>query len=620
MHQINHHPLYKYVAWALTALLVVPYAATLGSARAQMIGEVTAAVVLPVVITKGLDQQELLVEKATAAVALALEDSGEFRVIPQADLERKLNELSLEPPLSPLEQVRLGNALQADKVITAILHQLVVNPNTGQCRAQLELASLDVVNEAVLNGAIVTSYTKRIPGWEGDDVRVLNEGLRQVAEEAVIQMLRSRVPRGNVDLVDEQGRVTLNRGRDQGIEPGMRMLVKRPEWRPDAEQVAMRQVGVIEVDRVLPSFSVAHTISGQSPRTGDKVYAMYTPPEIVRQREHARHTTRSLRLVFAGALLLGLWGIGGHPGPEASPKADVQLFQSRSGAEPYVRVNILRKAKKTFDLLFYRGESPGFVAEADSRNYLVGAVSGPVKFFEDTPERQVGLTFTDTFEFFDRDGSLTEGTVDITYNHLELTPGDTYYYKIRGVVDPLRVQIPIAQQVLEDVAFAVDPADALTDASAPAGPITYFQPAIQSLPVNSSTTVNPQDVTFEWQPSVGASDYRVFVYDNANLNEPAVYQGPIIAWTGQTVMRYRVTDYTFRGDQIYYWVVGNRVAGEPAPLVQVAGREKSGWILSSVRNFRTVSMPPPGPSAAGQDRPPRPDVPRGLWHHRQLRR
>ncbi len=627
MHQIRRRSAYRYVAWVLTVLLVLPYAASIGEVKAQVTGEVTSAVVLPIEVSRDISDP-LLVQKITAAVALALEESGEFRYIAQADLQRELRELSLQPPLSRPEQLRVGRRLQADKVISGTLHELTVNRHTGQCRAGLELQSLDVQVEAVLGGAPVSIETKPIPGWEGDDVRVVNEGLREAAETAVAAMLRSRVPRGNVDLVDDQGIVTLNIGKRNGLYRGLQMLVKRGDWQPDLEIVKMRDVGVIEIDTAYARLSTGHSISGQTPRTGDKVYALYSPPEVVREQRHRRQVTGSLRLVGAFGMLLGLLAIGSSHGSTKAPDADVHLYQSRCGAQPFVRVNVQRNLDPEFIhcWLFFRGERAGFSAWPDNNNYLVGAMrGGRIKFFEDTAERQVGLSFAHSFTFLDRAGEEEDGTVDITYNHLALTPGARYYYKVRRVVDPLRVRIPTAQQIeeeLEDVEFEVDPADALSEAGGPFGPVTYFQPAILSLPTNGSTTVNPNDVTFEWQPSVGAREYQVFVYDNANLNDPPVWQtSSPIPWTGQTVMRYRVTDFTFSGDELYYWVVGSRVAGEGAPRVRVAGRDKSGWVLSSIYNFQTVTMPP-GPAAASAghaDQPARPKWPTGFWRERPVR-
>ncbi len=626
MHQMNQHPLSKYIAWVLAVLLAMPFAVLCSGVDAQIRGEITAAVVLPIVLGRGLEG-ELLSQKATAAVALALEESREFRIISESNLQRELRELSLEPPLSQAEQIRVGKQLQADKVISGTLHELTINRHTGECRVRLELRSLDIDSEAVLNGAINTITTKRIPGWEGPEVRVVNEGLREAAEATVAAMLRTRIPRGNVDLVDDLGVINLNLGARDGLYRGMQMLVKRGYWEPDIEKVVMRDIGTIEIDDAQARLSTAHSISGQTPRTGDKVYALYTLPEIVRVQEHKRHVTSSLRKFWALGMLAGLWAIGSGGGSTSAPGADVHLYQTGAGGQPIVRVNVHRgwnpDADSTHDWLFFRGESPGFPAEVDDRNYLVGAVKGGhVDYWEDTPERRVGLTFEDEFTFLDREGEEEDGDVDIDYNHLELIAGRTYYYKVRRIVDPWRPIIPIAEQVdeeLEDVSFSVDPADALSEASSPAGPVTYFQPPTLSRPTNGSTTVNPQDVTFEWQPSTGAGEYRVFVYDNPNFNDPPVYQHTVI-WTGQSAMQYRVTDFTFSGDRMYYWAVGARVSGEPAPKVWVAGQDKTGWVLSNIWIFQTVSMPPPVPSAAGQaDGPRRPGVRTGWWGERPIR-
>ena len=119
--------------------------------------------------------------------------------------------------------------------------------------------------------------------------------------------------------------------------------------------------------------------------------------------------------------------------------------------------------------------------------------------------------------------------------------------------------------------------------------------------------------TFEWQPGRGADQYQVQVYADpllANL----VTASPIVTWTGETLMSYTFTDFTFSGNTTYYWVVGSRALGEAFPRCQVGTRAVQ-WILSDKESFVTVNMPPPGPNSVGPQRPS--DV-RGWWGERRL--
>ena len=74
--------------------------------------EVTHVVVLPVIdrTTSGGAPTAVL-EKATAALALALEDSGEFTVASSSDLMREFAALGLHSPLNRQEQLRMAERL-----------------------------------------------------------------------------------------------------------------------------------------------------------------------------------------------------------------------------------------------------------------------------------------------------------------------------------------------------------------------------------------------------------------------------------------------------------------------------------------------------------------------------
>jgi len=336
MYQIRRVPVVKPLTLFVAVLITFPYGFP-SSAYSQTFTEVTSAAVLPIQDATGAESL-LVSEQVTDAVALALDGSGEFRVISRRDLEAALSDMGLKPPLMDGQQVRLGNHLRVDKVVSGVVHEMKVNSRTGQCRVRLEIKVMDVPLKAIFDGAMVDVETRPIPGWQGQDETVANEALRLAAEEAVTEMLRRHVARGSVLQIDEFGTILLSIGLNEGVFRKQRMLIVRPDWNPDLEKVEIRDVGRIEVFHTEPRFSKAKALAGsQWPQTGDKVYALYTPGSVVRQMEHKQHITKSLRLGLAFAMLAGVLAIGLSSGTTGPPSADVQIAQEGAGGTPYIR-------------------------------------------------------------------------------------------------------------------------------------------------------------------------------------------------------------------------------------------------------------------------------------------
>ncbi len=637
MYRISHEPLAKHVALIVAVLIAVPYGLAPTAAYGQAFTEMTSAVVLPIQDITGHDSFKAS-EKATDAVAMALEDSGEFRTIAKRSLHAALADLGLVPPLMETQQVRLGEYLQVDKVITGTVHEVAVDRGTGQCRVRLELKAMDVFLGWVLDGAMVSVETAPIPGWRGDDATVVNEALRQVAEAAVRTMLRHHVPRGKIDSVDNHGIVTMNIGLNNGVHDGQNMVVVRADWNPDLQRVKARAVGEITVFDVQARFSKGRAIGDSLwPRTGDYIYAQYTPSEVVRERQHRQSITKTIRKGWAFAMLLGVLAIGMSKGTTKPPVVDAQIGQAGLGLTPFIRVNLDRglipETSQVHAWLFYRGESAGLIAEPEN---IVGATSEPrLDFYEDTAPARLGVIFSTSFQYLDRNNEMADGSVDITYDDPALVTGDTYFYKVARVVDPIQPVPPVVgsagvratrvgpaqeEEEEEEAAQEVDPPDALSEASRAAGPVTYFEPAILEEPDSNTGGINPTSVTFEWTPSVRADQYQVQVYDSPTLSWPPVYTSGDLSWTGSNYMTHTVTDYTFDNARQYWWVVGNRKIGEADPISYVAGEYRTGWIYSSVFTFTTAEGPPSPPSSAavgGSDRPARHPASRsGLWHER----
>jgi hypothetical protein len=611
MHRPRHKSPSLYAASAIALVTALSAALGLnGAAYGQRINQAISVAVVPFA-DRTAHPSELIADKATDAVALALEDSQEYVVTPRADTTSEMaatgiaRAAGLVRTFPEVQLCRLGERLRVEKVAAGSVDGLSV-AKTGECSCTLTVRLLDVATQEYLDGATVGYSTKPIPGWKGESADVINEALRSAAELAVTKMQTSRRPRANVDMVDQAGAIHINLGFRDGVENGMELLVVRGVWNAAQERVVLRKLGVIEVKQVDFNQSRCALKSGAMPRTSDKCYVMYRPTQSLQKASGRAKATRYARIAIGLGALFGAYSIMTGKDAQSAPSAKAFLSQAYPGADPRIQVTAGggTGSRQVYGWLVYRGSTRGFPAEADNRNYLVSAARGEkLGVFEDDPQRQVGITFEMTFNYLDETGDQQAADVAITYNHTELAAGSSYYYRLRRFVDPGRVRIPVSTgQVadLVDVSFTVDPADALSSESSPAGPVTYFQPPTPELPSDGNSAVNPlaNKTRFTWTPSFGADQYKVYLYDNASATGSPVKISPVLTnmsvdaagsmnWLLNTALDPTTT---------YYWFVGARRSSDAAePVIQSLGT--SGWIFSSAFSF-TTSPTPPNPASA----------------------
>lgn len=599
---------------AVATMLVVWVAAT-GLAWAQMEAkEVTHAVVLPVIDKTGQQSQAVL-EKATAAVALALEDSGEFTVASTAEVDRELSAMGLRPPLNSAEQLRLGERLHADKMVTAYLHRLAVDLASGAGECQVEIQALDARAEEVTSGGTGVASTKPVPGWDRDSTTVVNELLRQAAELAVREMLKRRVPRGFVEMIDDLGYVNVNLGMRDGISPGQELVVMRGYWQRELEKSVMRKIGTVTVKQVSSDRLTATVSSGMPPRTGDRVYVLYRPVEVQRAVQREKKITKGTRVLAALALAAGIvaTATGGDrssaPSGTAAPAQGLaRAGQTAPGQPPTIRVtNVMTTnnpdSRVIKGYIVFRGETP-YLDTSDPENIV--HVSGDAKFraWDDDMTARAGINAQKEWTFMSRDGEEEDASYDITYNHRPLEPGRTYYYRMRRIVSPYQPQVPIATEQVgtaqepeyEDAEWEFEPNidEVLSDSSNPMGPITYILPALPREPRDGLVTINPREITFIWDlqtpPSAGAgaanARYVLLVFRAGDLTNPVYQSEPMRAQATMTVVVRDPNQDIFTRNTEYVWMVGCYVDGEARPNNRLQA------ILSEQYRFRTVDLPP----------------------------
>jgi len=315
MHRLRESLIWKYVAIYVAASMALPYAVVgfPASARAQAQPVVTSAtcIVLPVLDPAGSDRS-VESQKATDALAIALEDSREFTVTSKLDLERELTSLGLTTPLSEEEQVRLADRLAVEKVVSGQVVVLGVDGQTGECIARLQVQMLDAAMAEYLNGAQVLVKTKPMPGWTGEERnRVINKALREAAETAVWQMRATRVRVGAVTSVSDLGVAMIGLGAEDGVSTGLEMLVVRPTYQKDLDEIMMMKVGKLGVKDVQSDMSYARPLAGSRAKIGDKVYALYKPPVRMVAEARSRGLKKTGRLVTALGLFAGLLAVAG---------------------------------------------------------------------------------------------------------------------------------------------------------------------------------------------------------------------------------------------------------------------------------------------------------------------
>jgi hypothetical protein len=625
MQQLRRSKVSRAISVLLAAILLTPQCLIyLSSASAQTGQNVPAVAVIPFEDLSGTGSPGVLRE-ATAAAALALEDSKEYLVTSTQDLSREMQALSLNLPLSLVQQIRLGERLHVEKVLVGTLNTLAVDSRTGRAHVVLRLQLLDVAIGEYLDGAAVDIYTKAIPGFTGDVAQVTHEALRATAEQAIDEMLGNSTRRGSVDLVDDQGNIAINLGTEDGLEVGSELRVLRPTWQPDVERVIMRDVGTIRVQDIESNMATARSISGSVPDTGDRVYRLYKPVSVM-QAEAKSRKIKSTGQMLAGVLLLfGLFAVAnGDTTITPSEITDCFLFQDAPGIAPQVELDFntpgnARDATHGF-LIFRAANNAQFPAVA---RYLIDMFAGLVTSYTDDPTRNdVTEDQEILFQFRDleSDGELTDGSVTASYNHTPLVAGERYFYRLRRITDPIappgsNPPIGTAQVTPVEPVITADPDErVLTDASNSCGPVTFFTVPLQSAPANGAVNLPPTTgINFSWQTTVGANEYIVEVFPGTDPDGRLlpVLQSTVLRSTGSTIMS-TVINGPFSPSTTYYWRVGARQSADPhQPVNKQSG--KQGFLYSAMRSFATATAPPPPPGSSPAQPRPIPSRHGGWW-------
>ena len=634
MHCVVKSALSRRLAWLLSVALAVPYVGVLATPAAAQsrTGELASVALLTfddltVPAAERTGEPTWQARNATAAVAMALDSSGEYLVTPEFDVEREMKDLGLSGSLSPVEQVRLGQRLEVTYVGTGEVMALTVNPSNGSVAARVQIRLLKVGVGDCTEGAVVEVETPPRPGYEGDPTDAVNEALRVAAETGVAKMLAERVPDATIESVALWGQIRINVGHTEGMRAGMTLVVMRHVYLPEQETSVWRNIGRIRVVETYPTMSLCEGVGDVAPRTGDKAIRVYAPYVQQVKAERKKQARKTVTVLLAVGVVLGLVSLGQTSNEQTAPRGITFLHQAAMGEQPEIRYQF-PKPDKFWGHLLFRGFTAGFPATAP---WMVQASGNPngqetISFMDDTAGEEPQQTLAINVTFLDLTAQPPEyanETVTLTWAHPSLEAGTTYWHRVSRVTDPAfppGTGAPISTGGVTTAQANPQPNPdneidstyefpMISQPSAPAGPVTYILPPAPQSPTNGSDSQSTSELTFVWRQTTGADEYVVQVFpsnDPLGTGSP-IFQSPPQRPTGTGNMNF--TWNVSAGDLVsgtnYWWRVGARRAsevntksGQGVPVCGQGSTLVRGYVLSDMFGFTTAGEPPNPPSSS----------------------
>lgn len=271
MRTMRRHPSLKWLGRVLTFALVGPLLALPRPAEAQR--SVPSIYVLDF-NNKTKVGGALLGRVAAAQLSLQIAESPNWDVVPDAQVQRRIQELGLKAPYDRVDRVQIGTGIDANAVIYGTVTDARVTTGASpQAYAAIQVFVEDLGTGVLINGAVAEGSSTPRPGASGDADVLLEEALGKAAFKAREFMDRFRLPEGTVlnTTVVGEGDVQdldalINIGARQGVRRGMEMIVTR-------QREVVGRVKVVSVDADISTVRVTSNTQGVRPE--DKVRAIF---------------------------------------------------------------------------------------------------------------------------------------------------------------------------------------------------------------------------------------------------------------------------------------------------------------------------------------------------------
>jgi hypothetical protein len=562
---------------------------------------------------------EMFSTMARDAVVVELLRSGKFTSTKAEDVDATLEALGYKKKgvktiLTQAMMQRLGSELGVAAVVSGEIVSIKVD--TGKKRADVKLAvrMLDVASGEWINGAAATGVSNPRVGYTGDsETDWIIEAINNAARSAVETMVQYIIPEAAIIGTYPNNRVLLNKGSQDGIVPGMEMIVIRR-----GETGVDEVVGRIKVSRVSSTDAeayVVHSVRGVKPE--DRVRAVYELPKITEDSDIQAPRTDSKQRIAKGSKLLwtalaiaGLFALlkPGKDTPEEVPAGQVAAFAAPAefgGGLDDMGVLIV-------------WNNPRDVRFADIIEYHIwrdSATSYPVLVREQNSAFPLSCAL----------GSYDHHAVDdsMSRSFTSRSPGGDHTSLASADVNASGVVPGRCHHYYISCVYRRQPVSAEGDATywetTPkyAGCATVFQQRPRTVSpgdVEGSQYEDLSDITFVWEGCRGADTYVIEVSTSPSFPRDETWVGKVTQPTSQdgvTITR------TFRDvlsscpelsnvqpGQKLYWRVGARNSRDnpgpyPAgPSPQVSGEKNTRYIYSDpneLLSFQVVGGVPEPP-------------------------
>jgi len=266
----------RWLARLLAVLVLVPYALLGGVQRPAQAQRLRP----PLVYVLDFDNHTdvggaTLGKQAAAQVAVELNESQNWAVVPGKQVQAQILTLGYRPPFDRTARKQIGQGLDADAVVYGAVTDARVCTDPMQATVSIEVVVEDVRTGVLLNGARATGVSLPRTGFAGDADVLLEEALNKAAFRAREFMDLFRVPEGtvlNTAVVGDPNqrnpeiRALVNIRARQGVRPGQDFVITRYR-----ELVAFGQV--VSVAANLCKMKITNNLQGVKPE--DRVRGIF---------------------------------------------------------------------------------------------------------------------------------------------------------------------------------------------------------------------------------------------------------------------------------------------------------------------------------------------------------
>jgi len=241
----------RWLAWTLSIFMLAPYLVAPRPAYAQ---RPPLSVYVLDFNNKTTVGGALLGRVGAAQVSLQLSESPNWDVIPESQVQARIQSLNLQPPYDRPDRVRIGTGIDASAVVYGTVTEARVGKDRDgqnlQAFARIQVLVEDLSSGELINGALAEGTSTPRMGFTGDADILLEEALGKAAFRAREFMDRFRLPEGtvmNTTVVgtpqDPDMDALINIGTRQGVKRGMTMIVTRQK-----EVVGRMRITMVDSD------------------------------------------------------------------------------------------------------------------------------------------------------------------------------------------------------------------------------------------------------------------------------------------------------------------------------------------------------------------------------------